>query len=123
MHLRAQGKDSAIAREQFKKRGLEYISLEVAPGALTKELVGLHEVLTIDEVVGSVSAPGGDGPLRGRLRELRGGLWSPKWAKVRNKTTRPEKPPPRKSGGHTSVHKLLQEARERRPGSPPSQLS
>lgn len=102
---------------------VETASAEQIFADLTKELVGLHEVLTIDEVVGSVSAPGGDGPLRGRLRELLGGLWSAKWAKVRNKTTRPEKPPPRKSGGHTSVHKLLQEARERRPGSPPSQLS
>jgi hypothetical protein len=102
---------------------VESVSAEPIFADLTKELVGLPEVLTIDEVVGSVSAPGGDGPLRDRLRELLGGLWSPKGAKGRNKTTRPEKPPPRTSGGHTSVHKLLQEARERGAGSPPSQPS
>ncbi len=98
---------------------VESVSAEQLFADLTKDLVGLHEVLTVDEVVGGVSVPGGDGPLRDRLRGLLGGLWSPKWAKVRNETTRPEKPPPRTSGGHTSVHKLLQQAIERRAGSPP----
>lgn len=88
----------------------EAVSGEQVFADLTKELVGLHEVLTVEEVVGGVSVPEGDEPVRTRLRGLLGGLWSPKWAKVRNRTTRPEKPPPRKSGGHTSVHQLLQAA-------------
>ena len=87
---------------------------------LTKELIGLHEVLTVEEVVGGVSVPDGDEPVRARLRGLLSGLWSPKWAKVRNRTRRPEKPPPRKSGGYTSVHKLLREA-ARTESSPPDQ--
>ena len=100
---------------------VESVSAEQIFADLTKELVGLHEVLTTDEVAGSVSAPGGDGPLRDRLRELLGGLWSPTWAKGRNTKTRPEKPPPRKSGGHTSVHKLLQQAKPQptNPAPPP----
>lgn len=87
---------------------------------LTKELIGLHEVLTVEEVVGGVAVPNGDEPVRTRLRGLLSGLWSAKWAKVRNRTRRPVKPPPRKSGGHTSVHKLLQEA-ARTECSPPDQ--
>lgn len=52
--------------------GVESVLAEQIFADLTKELVGLHEVLTIDEVVGSVSAPGGDGPLRDRL----GSCWA-----------------------------------------------
>ncbi len=90
---------------------VEDVSAEQIFADLTKDLVGLHEVLSVEEVVGGVGVPEGDEPLRDRLRTLLGGLWSPKWAKVRNKKPRPKKPPPRKSGGHTSVHKLLREAR------------
>ena len=90
---------------------VEDVSAEQIFADVTRDLVGLHEVLSVEEVVGGVAVPGGDGPARDRLRGLLGGLWSPKWAKVRNKKPRPEKPPPRKSGGHTSVHKLLQQAR------------
>jgi len=100
----------------------EAVSGEQVFADLTKELIGLHEVLTVEEVIGGVSVPQGDGPMRARLRGLLSGLWSPKWAKVRNRTKRPEKPPPRKSGGHTSVHKLLQEA-TRTENSPPVQQS
>jgi Transposase DDE domain len=96
---------------------VEAVSGEQIFADLTKELVGLHEVLTVEEVVSGVSVPEGGEALRNRLRQLLGGLWSAKWAKVRNRTKRPEKPPPRKSGGHTSVHKLLQAAS--RPGNPP----
>lgn len=89
---------------------LEAVSGEQVFADLTKELIGLHEVLTVEEVVGGVPVPDGDEAVRMRLHGLLSGLWSPKWVKVRNRTKRPEKPPPRKSGGHTSVHKLLQEA-------------
>ncbi len=102
---------------------LEAVSGEQIFADLTKELIGLHEVLTVEEVVGGVSVPEGDEPVRTRLRVLLGGLWSAKWAKVRNRTKRPEKPPPRKSGGHASVHQLLQSAATRTESSPPAQPS
>jgi hypothetical protein len=102
---------------------LEAVSGEQVFADLTKELVGLHEVLTVEEVIGGVAVPDGDEPVRTRLRGLLSGLWSPKWAKVQNRTTRPEKPPPRKSGGHTSVHKLLQAAATRTESSPADEAS
>lgn len=90
---------------------VEDVSAEQVFADLTRDLVGLHEVLSVDEVIGGVPVPGADGPMRDRLRGLLSRLWSPRWAKGRNRTKRPEKPPPRKSGGHTSVHKLLQQAK------------
>ena len=101
---------------------VEAVSAEQVFADLTKELVGLHEVLTLDEVVGGMSVPASDESLRDRLWGLLGRLWSPTWAKVRNRTKRPEKPPPRKSVGHTSVHQLLQAA-ARTERSPPAQQS
>jgi Transposase DDE domain len=101
---------------------LEAVSGEQVFADLTREVIGLHEVLTVEEVIGGVSVPDGDEPVRARLRGLLSGLWSPKWVKVRNRTKRPEKPPPRKSGGHTSVHKLL-EAATRPESSPPPERS
>ena len=97
---------------------VEAVSGEQIFADLTNELVGLHEVLTVEEVIGGVSVPDGDELVRTRLRGLLSGLWSAKWAKGRNRTKRPVKPPPRKSGGHTSVHKLLQAA-TRPESSPP----
>lgn len=100
-----------VAGGRPEPTAVELVSGEQIFADLTKELIGLHEVLTVEEVVGGVSVPEGDEPLRTRLRGLLGGRWSPKWVKVRNRTKRPEKPPPRKSGGHASVHQLLLAAR------------
>ena len=100
-----------IAAGQPEPADVEDVSAEQVFADLAKDLVGRHEVLSVDEVGGGVSVPGGDGPMRDRLRRLLGGLGSPKWAKGRNTKARPQKPPPRKSGGHTSVHKLLQQAK------------
>jgi hypothetical protein len=111
-----------VAPGRPEPAAVEDVSGEQIFADLTRELIGLHEVLTVEEVVGGVSVPEGDEPLRARLRGLLGGLWSPKWAKVRNRTKRPEKPPPRKSGGHASVHQLLQAA-TRTDCSPPVQQS
>jgi len=97
---------------------VEAVSAEQIFADLTKHLVGLHEVLTVDEVLDGVSVPDSDESMRGRLKSLVGGLWSMKWAKVRNTKPRPEKPKPRKSGGHTSVHKLLDQAKPQRANGP-----
>lgn len=38
LHLRAPGEDNTAAQREFEKRGLRYLSLEVSPARLTKEL-------------------------------------------------------------------------------------
>ena len=47
---------------------VEDVSAEQVFADLTRDLVGLHDVLSVEEVVGGVSVPGGDGPMRDRLR-------------------------------------------------------
>jgi protein tyrosine phosphatase (PTP) superfamily phosphohydrolase (DUF442 family) len=39
LHLRAPGEDDSAARRQFEKRGLRYVSLEVSPKDLSKDIV------------------------------------------------------------------------------------
>jgi protein tyrosine phosphatase (PTP) superfamily phosphohydrolase (DUF442 family) len=39
LHLRAPGEDDSAARRQFEKRGLRYVSLEVSPKGLSKDVV------------------------------------------------------------------------------------
>jgi hypothetical protein len=90
---------------------VEDVSAEQVFADVTRDLVGLHAVLSVEEVVGGVEVPEATEVVRSRLTSLLGGLWSLKWGKVRNSKPRTEKPPPRKSGGHTSVHKLLQRGR------------
>jgi protein tyrosine phosphatase (PTP) superfamily phosphohydrolase (DUF442 family) len=38
LHLRAPGEDDTAARRQFEKKGLRYLSLEVSPKTLTREV-------------------------------------------------------------------------------------
>jgi protein tyrosine phosphatase (PTP) superfamily phosphohydrolase (DUF442 family) len=49
LHLRAPGEDNTAARRQFEKRGLTYVSLEVAPGQLTREMVQQFSALVSEE--------------------------------------------------------------------------
>jgi protein tyrosine phosphatase (PTP) superfamily phosphohydrolase (DUF442 family) len=67
LHLRAPGEDGTAARKQFEKRGLQYVSLEVAPGALTKELVDQFKSLVADETNLPLFVYDRDGALTGGL--------------------------------------------------------
>src|SRR4051812_17767289 len=75
---------------------------------LRKDLVGLHEVLAVEEWLHGIVVPLTAAQARERLRELLGGLWSARWQKARNQKPRPHKPKPKRSGAHTSVHKVLE---------------
>ncbi|HET6575920.1 MAG TPA: hypothetical protein VFG68_20130, partial [Fimbriiglobus sp.] len=52
--------------------------------------------------------------VRERLRDRLGAVWSSVWVKARNKKPRPRKAKAKQSGAHTSVHKLLQQAKQAR---------
>jgi hypothetical protein len=67
LHLRAPGEDSSAARRQFEKRGLQYISLEVAPGALTKDLANEFGRIVADETNLPLFVCDKDGALTGSL--------------------------------------------------------
>ncbi len=68
LHLRSPGEDGSAARREFEKRGLQYVSLEVSPGVLTKELVEEFNHIVADETNLPLFVWDKDG-------SLVGGLW------------------------------------------------
>ena len=117
---------------------LRGIAAEVAPGPepvpvaalsteqiftdLHEELIGLHRMLGEEELLGVLPGPATAGRVKERLRELLAAAWKQHWRKAVNKKPRPGKPQAKQSGAHTSVHKILQAAKEKKaPGpAPPS---
>jgi protein tyrosine phosphatase (PTP) superfamily phosphohydrolase (DUF442 family) len=67
LHLRSPGEDGTAARRQFEKRGLQYISLEVAPGVLTKDLAEQFNRMVADETNLPMFVCDRDGALTGSL--------------------------------------------------------
>lgn len=68
VHVRAAGEDDSADRRQVEKRGLKFVSLECAPGALTRPLVEEFGQLTQDSFNQPVFVYDRDG-------SLAGGLW------------------------------------------------
>ena len=89
-----------------------------------EDLVGLHEVLRVDEIANCFPEVLTCEELRQRLGTLLGGAWSKDWLKAVPKKPRVYKPKTkaRQSGAHTSVHKILQEAKQKK-AKPPQQGS
>ena len=84
---------------------------------LREELVGLHRVLGPAEAPGRLPAAETADRVRARLRDLLGRAWSPRWRKAADRKPRPRRPKARQSGAHTSVHKILRQAK-RQPTTP-----
>ena len=82
--------------------------------AVHEDLVALHEVLRVEEITACFETVLTPEQLRERLRELLGRAWSKDWLKVVPKKPRVYKPKAKQAGAHTSVHKILQEARQRK---------
>jgi hypothetical protein len=53
-------------------------------------------------------------PLRQRLPCLLSSVWTPRWRKASNTKPRPKVPKAKQSGAHTSMHRLLEAARQQR---------
>jgi protein tyrosine phosphatase (PTP) superfamily phosphohydrolase (DUF442 family) len=49
LHIRAPGEDDSAALRQFEKHGLKYLSLEVSPANLTREVVEKFNKIVTDE--------------------------------------------------------------------------
>jgi DDE family transposase len=78
---------------------------------LHEELVGLHRVLGVEELLGCLPPPAPAEQVRTRLRVLLGRAWSAPWRKAANKKRRPHQPKQKELGAHTSVHKVLEAAK------------
>lgn len=88
-----------------------------------EDLVGLHEVLRVKEIASCFTAVPTCAELRDRLGTLLGRAWSQDWLKAVSKKTRVYKPKAKQGGAHTSVHKILMEARQAEERKTPTQGS
>jgi Transposase DDE domain len=78
---------------------------------LHEELLGLHRTVTPEELLGALRRPAGAAEVVDRLRALLGRAWTPAWRKAVNKKPRPHQAKGQQKGAHTSVHKVLQQAK------------
>jgi DDE family transposase len=93
----------------------EEVSLEELFKDARRQLVAWNEVVSVEETVAVLGGyPAGELP--GRLRELTAGLWKERWRKAKGSGKPPRLPRNRPKeypkGGHTSVYRLLQRARQ-----------
>lgn len=79
---------------------------------LHEELVSLHCVLGVEELLGCLPVAATVAGVRERLRALLGRAWSPRWQKAADQKPRPAKPKAKRSGAHTSVYKILQQTKQ-----------
>lgn len=93
---------------------VEALSAEMIFRDLHEELISLHKTLTVEELLAVLRQPPSAAQLQTRLHERLGSVWSSLWKKVVNKKPRSHKPKAKKSGAHTSVHKVLQQAKEQK---------
>jgi hypothetical protein len=88
------------------------VSLEMVFEDVKKDLIALHEVLSVGELLQALAGvPVTQEQMKEELSRLLAGRWSARWEKVVNKKPRPHKDKARQSGAHTSVHKILHQAK------------
>jgi protein tyrosine phosphatase (PTP) superfamily phosphohydrolase (DUF442 family) len=67
LHLKAPGQDDSADRHEFEKRGLKFVSLEVSPDTLTREVVGEFNAVVGDAASLPLFVYDKDGMLAGGL--------------------------------------------------------
>jgi hypothetical protein len=97
---------------QSQEVNVEVLSTEKIFKDLHEQLVSLHTVLKVEELLPCLEGqPAPAEQTKQRLKELLGRAWSDNWKKAVNKKPRTHQPKAKQSGAHTSVHKLLQQAK------------
>jgi len=89
------------------------LSAEKIFADMHEELISLHRTLQVDELLPLLRQPLSTEDLCLRLAALLEQAWSVDWKKAVAKKPRPHKPKAKQSGAHTSVHKILQQAKEK----------
>ena len=104
---------AAPARREAVK--VSELSTETIFKDMHEELLGLHGVLTGERLCGVLPRPQSVSEVRERLKELHAQAWTAPWLKAKpSKKPRPQQPNAKQSGAHTSVHKILQEAKQQK---------
>jgi hypothetical protein len=101
---------------------VDSLSAEMIFQDLHEELVSLHRTLAVTEllaVLDKLRQTRATVAVGARLQELLGSRWSPLWQKAVNKKRRPHKPKAKQLGAHTSVHKVLQQAKQQKVNTAP----
>jgi hypothetical protein len=109
-----------IAAARPEPMRVEELSAEMIFRDLHEELVSLHRTLSPEELLAVLRQSASAEQVRGRLSERLANVWSPLWKKVSNKKPRTYKPKAKQSGAHTSVHKILQQAKQQKEQVTPS---
>jgi hypothetical protein len=102
------------AKTAAKVTKVDELSSEKIFADLHEELTGLHRVLKVEELLPCLPRALTADQVRQKLTELMRRAWTPSWKKAKNKNPRQAKPNAKQSGAHTSVHKILLQAREQR---------
>ena len=97
------------------RKQAEEVSLEEVFKDTQRQLIAWNEVVSVEETVALLGGyPAAELP--GRLRQLACGLWKERWQKTKGSgkpSTLPRnRPKEYPKGGHTSVHRLRQRARQ-----------
>lgn len=95
---------------------LERVSLGNLFYDVHRQLIAWNELLGPSRTEAALERLASPGPLRARLEALLSEVWTPRWEKA---AQRKRKPPPERAsltGGHTSVYRLIQQARREPPG-------
>ncbi|HTU88943.1 MAG TPA: transposase [Gemmataceae bacterium] len=90
------------------------VSMEKLFDDVHEDLVALNEVLQVEEFTVCFEGQPTPEALRERLEKLLGRAWSKDWLKAVSKKARVYKAKAKQAGAHTSVHKILQEARQQK---------
>jgi hypothetical protein len=86
-----------------------------------EELVSWQRVLGAEEWLGCLPVAVTAEQVVGRLRALLGRAWSRRWRKAADPKPQRHPPKAKQSGAHTSVHKILQQAKQQPTNPPPRQ--
>jgi hypothetical protein len=90
----------------------EGISTELLFRDIERQLGALAELTAVEEIVAEIPTALSLSEAAARLRELLAGVWRPSWRKAINKKRRVQRAPAKKSGAHTSVHRVLEKHRQ-----------
>ena len=99
---------------ETQTRAAEEVSLDNVFTDVKRQLIAWSEVLSPQATLALLRGQATAAQLQQRLREVLAEVWTDRWLKAPTKKGPWQKPPPRQyvKGGHASVYRLLQKARQ-----------
>lgn len=95
-------------------REAETISSELLFYDIHRQLAAVSELAEVSEIASVIPQALTAEQIRARLRGLLADVWTPRWEKAVNRKRRPHQAKAKKSGAHTSIHRVLEKHRQGR---------